>query len=89
MKKVGVFMRPYCIEFLERMKEKFTIVIFTASNKNYADAILDEIDPFNEIFSFRFYREDCVNHDGKIILFLNNIRNICKKFENNAKCQNS
>lgn len=58
-------MRPGCVEFLEKMSKKFTLGIFTASNKDYADQILDELDPFNEIFSFRLYRDDCISHEGK------------------------
>ena len=36
------------------------MVIFTASEKSYADAILDLIDPFNQYFDARFYRESCI-----------------------------
>ena len=34
--------------------------VFTASHKAYADAVLDQIDPTNELFQFRFYREHCI-----------------------------
>lgn len=63
-------MRPHCIEFLEKMKEIFTVVVFTASNQNYADAVLDELDPYNEIFSLRLYRQDCFNHEGNQLRLL-------------------
>jgi CTD small phosphatase-like protein 2 len=35
-------------------------VAFTASDKLYADAILNFIDPTNEIFSARLYRQHCI-----------------------------
>ena len=36
------------------------IVVFTASHQTYADAILDYIDPRKELFSYRMYRQHCV-----------------------------
>lgn len=53
--------RPYLKTFLSLMKEKFTLVSFTASTKIYADTILDTIDPHNEYFMHRLYRQDCIN----------------------------
>jgi CTD small phosphatase-like protein 2 len=41
------------------MAKKFEIIIFTASHKSYADAILDELDPDKNIFSHRLYRNNC------------------------------
>jgi TFIIF-interacting CTD phosphatase-like protein len=34
-------------------------VVFTASQQEYADAILDELDPDQEIFQHRLYRHHC------------------------------
>lgn len=56
---IGVNIRPYVMTFLKRMAQKFEIVIFTASHKTYADAILDELDSDGVIFSHRFYRDHC------------------------------
>ena len=47
------------------MSRKFRLVIFTASNKEYADLILDGIDPERKFISDRFYREHCTYFDGK------------------------
>ena len=49
-------MRPYCFKFLEEMKKIFEIVIFTAATKDYADSILDVIDPHNKYINHRLYR---------------------------------
>jgi len=43
--KIYISIRPYAISFLKRMQKYFNIVAFTASEKCYADAILNEIDP--------------------------------------------
>ena len=53
----GTFLiRPYCFKFLEEMKKIFEIVIFTAATKDYADSILDVIDPDNKYINHRLYR---------------------------------
>ncbi len=41
------------------MKKKWEIIVFTASHQLYADVILDEIDPDNELFDHRLYRHHC------------------------------
>ena len=41
------------------MAKKWEIVIFTASHQNYANAILDEIDPENELIQHRLFRQHC------------------------------
>ncbi len=54
----GMFLiRPFCLKFLEEMAEKFEIVIFTAALKNYADSILDILDPNKKLIKFRLYRQ--------------------------------
>ena len=53
----GTFLiRPYCFEFLEQMSKYFEIVIFTAAMKEYADSILDIIDPDKRLINYRLYR---------------------------------
>jgi CTD small phosphatase-like protein 2 len=36
------------------------VVVFTASHQAYADVVLDLIDPNNEIFVKRLYRDSCI-----------------------------
>ena len=53
----GTFLiRPYCFQFLEQMSKYFETVIFTAAMKEYADSILDLIDPEKKLINFRLYR---------------------------------
>jgi CTD small phosphatase-like protein 2 len=37
-------------------------VLFTASYKDYADAILKLIDPEDKIFDYKLYRENCIEY---------------------------
>lgn len=56
IEKIGVFVRPYCLEFLERMAEKFEIGIFTAAREDYASKVIDKLDPTGRLISGRLYR---------------------------------
>ena len=54
----GTFLiRPYCFQFLEEMSKIFEIVIFTAALKDYADSILDILDPNKRLINYRLYRQ--------------------------------
>ena len=53
----GAFLiRPHCFEFLEEMSKIFDIAIFTAGMKDYADSILDVLDPNKRWIKHRLYR---------------------------------
>ena len=53
----GTFLiRPYCFQFLEEMSKIFETVIFTAALKDYADSILDLLDPDKKLINHRLYR---------------------------------
>ena len=54
----GIFLiRPYCLQFLEEMSKIFEIIIFTAALKDYADSILDILDPHKKLIKYRLYRQ--------------------------------
>jgi CTD small phosphatase-like protein 2 len=55
-----VIIRPYALELLKELSKLYEIVIFTAVEKCYADAILDLLDPEKKYISYRIYRENCI-----------------------------
>jgi len=54
-----VYTRPYLRTFLTAVSKIFEVVLFTAACKEYADQILDMIDPDNHLFHHRLYRTSC------------------------------
>ena len=56
-----VHFRPYLDEFLAALVPLYNIVIFTAAAQDYADLVLDNIDPQRVIFSRRLYRQHTKN----------------------------
>ena len=54
--EAGINIWPYAIECLEELSKHFYIVVWTASIKPYADAVLNLIDPNGQFIQNRFYR---------------------------------
>ena len=52
--------RPGAEEFLKELSEYYEIIIFTAALQNYADLVIDGIDP-NGVISDRLYRQHTIN----------------------------
>jgi len=65
--KVYVRMRPYLAKFLRQVSQWFEIVVFTASQKVYADKLLDILDPTRRYIKHRVFRESCVCVDGNYL----------------------
>ncbi|KAJ3009509.1 UNVERIFIED_CONTAM: hypothetical protein HDU68_002636 [Siphonaria sp. JEL0065] len=61
---VYVLKRPHLDGFLEALGREFEVVCFTASTRNYADPVLDLLDPGRRIFRHRLFREHCVFYKG-------------------------
>lgn len=73
--KIGVFVRPFCKEFLSILKKNFELVIFTAARQDYADQVLNALDPHNEFFSARLYRQNCSKVGGTYVKDFRVIKN--------------
>ena len=58
--KIGVNIRPHWKKALKEISKHYFIVIYTASDHSYADAILNFIDPDKEFFEYRLYRSNCI-----------------------------
>ena len=53
----------YLMEFMIR-RQAFEVVVFTASQKVYAERLLNKIDPNQVLIKHRLYRESCVLVEG-------------------------
>jgi len=60
---IAVHKRPGLHNFLKTLASNFEVVVFTAAAKEYADAVLDTIDP-NQFISHRIYRDSCSTYKG-------------------------
>ena len=58
--KIGLNIRPHWKKALKEISKHYFIVIYTASDHSYADAILNFIDPDKEFFEYRLYRSNCI-----------------------------
>lgn len=72
--KVNMFLRPFTYKFLKFAKEKFNIILFTAGIKEYADPIIKYIDPLDEYFDMRLYRNSCIEFNNIFIKDLSILR---------------
>lgn len=61
---IYVKFRPFVFDFLEAMSRHYEIAIFTASEKAYADAIINKLDPERRLISKRLYNSDCDQVNG-------------------------
>ncbi|KAH9312295.1 hypothetical protein KI387_027330 [Taxus chinensis] len=59
-----ILKRPWVDLMLNELKRLYEIVVFTAADREYADAILDKLDPSGSIFRHRLYRDSCTELPG-------------------------
>ncbi|UPR04029.1 Dullard-like phosphatase [Chloropicon primus] len=64
---VYVYVRPGALEFLEKMQELYEVVIFTASQKMYAEKLLNILDPQRRFIRHRLFRDSCVLVEGNYL----------------------
>jgi len=77
-KKIEMFtwIRPGVEKFLCELSKSFSeIVVFTASQKIYADTIISHLDPENKYFGRRFYRDSCILKNGAFVKDLTKVSN--------------
>ncbi|KAJ3140658.1 Nuclear envelope morphology protein 1 [Geranomyces variabilis] len=59
-----VYKRPHCDLFLKKVCEWYKVVIFTASMPEYADPVIDWLDPSRSLFAERYFRQSCMYRNG-------------------------
>ena len=64
---VNVRKRPFLDEFLAFIAGRFEVVLFTASQKAYADQLLDRLDPYRNCINHRLFREACLLVEGNYV----------------------
>jgi carboxy-terminal domain RNA polymerase II polypeptide A small phosphatase len=69
---IHVLKRPHLDDFLERMSKLYEIVFYTASVEEYANLVIDYIDP-NKYGSARVFREDWKQIEGSFVKDLTNL----------------
>ncbi|CAG9326573.1 unnamed protein product [Blepharisma stoltei] len=63
----GINIRPYAVECLREASKLFEVIVFTAAERYYANAVLDILDPRHEFIHHRLYRESCICVDGIMV----------------------
>ena len=54
--KFAVTIRPYMAKCLEHLSQFYEMAVFTAADQEYAEMILEKIDPEKKFFSHRMFR---------------------------------
>ena len=62
----AVYVRPGLKKFLAQLHQQYELILFTAADKEYTDAILNAIDPLT-LISYRFYRDNCIARGIKFV----------------------
>ncbi|KAM6962500.1 CTD small phosphatase-like protein 2-A [Aplochiton taeniatus] len=57
--KVYMILRPYLEDFLQSMAKVYEMFVYTSAKKEFAEKILDILDPKRKLFRHRLYQEDC------------------------------
>ena len=70
---IHVLKRPNLDYFLKKISELFNVIIFTASIKEYAEPLIDKLDPDKKFG--RLFRQNCLNKNGLYIKDLKQIGN--------------
>ncbi|XP_041646631.1 CTD small phosphatase-like protein 2 [Cheilinus undulatus] len=57
--KVYMILRPHVREFLQSMAKVYELFVYTCAKKDYAEKILNILDPQRKLFRHRLHQEDC------------------------------
>ena len=75
---VKVCFRPHVLQFLHSVSRLFEVVVFTASLPQFANPVLDKLDPQGTVFSHRLFRDSCTMFSG---LFVKDLASLNRQLE--------
>ena len=73
IKNKKLTLRPGLINFLEKMKKIYEIILFTFSPKEYADSIVDVIEKDEKYFEHKLYVQHASYNNGKFVKDINDL----------------
>lgn len=57
--KVYMVLRPFVKEFLQSVAKNYELFVFTCAKRQYAEKMVDVLDPHRTLFRQRLYQDDC------------------------------
>ena len=60
-------LRPGLLEFLEEMKKKYELILFTSATNEYADPLIAEIEKDKKYFDYKLYRQHTIIYNNEIV----------------------
>ena len=64
---VYVKLRPHLYTFLRTVRRWYEVIVFTASQRVYADALLNLLDADRSLIAHRVFRDSCVCVEGNFL----------------------
>ncbi|KAM3133252.1 hypothetical protein pb186bvf_014680 [Paramecium bursaria] len=71
-KQKSILIRPYVDLFINEMANYYELVIFTAGLQQYADWVVDQLDPLR-LIKYRLYRHHTIQRENNLIKDLNKL----------------
>lgn len=59
--EVEILIRPYARSVLEELRCDFELGLFTSAAQSYAEQVLQQLDPLGELFSFKLFKDSCLD----------------------------
>ncbi len=85
--QVSVFVRPFLAELVAKLKPRCEIAVWTAGRAEYANCVLSAIDPRNEFFDLRLFRDQC--YETSAGQYVKDLRILNRKLDRSLLVDNS